>query len=361
VTERQNVRPLALAHAVYERASRRMRAQLPDAGLVLLPFAASSDDAASLVHLPHAGVEPARGRVASALRALLAEPGLPSPFDLPGRLLRIEERFGWRAFLGSSLYLEYFRPLGMAHQLLAGLADTAGAPRGLLVVSRAESETAFDERERSLILAARDEVGSALTPLSLASGSSRSDDILASVTAGLPIPAVLIDADGRVSWMSDEATSRLDAVAVTTGDARYYASSGSALGELVACALLALRAPDSASQARPGPDAPTWILRGERLVVRRQAGVERGVLVCLQATTAVPELEREGVAAGSGLGLSTREGDIAALAAEGYSVLAIASRLGIAESTVSSHLKRVYRKLGVRSRAELASRVVRAR
>jgi DNA-binding CsgD family transcriptional regulator len=59
--------------------------------------------------------------------------------------------------------------------------------------------------------------------------------------------------------------------------------------------------------------------------------------------------------------LSTREGDIAALAAEGYSVLAIASRLGIAESTVSSHLKRVYRKLGVRSRAELASRVVRAR
>jgi DNA-binding NarL/FixJ family response regulator len=44
---------------------------------------------------------------------------------------------------------------------------------------------------------------------------------------------------------------------------------------------------------------------------------------------------------------------------EGYSVLAIAHQLGIAESTVATHLKRVYRKLGVSSRAELALKLSR--
>ena len=38
-------------------------------------------------------------------------------------------------------------------------------------------------------------------------------------------------------------------------------------------------------------------------------------------------------------------------------MLAIAHQLGIAESTVGSHLKRLYQKLHVRSRVELALRI----
>lgn len=51
---------------------------------------------------------------------------------------------------------------------------------------------------------------------------------------------------------------------------------------------------------------------------------------------------------------------MALLAVEGFSVLNVAARLGLTESTVRTYVKRLYQKLGVRSRAELACRVLGA-
>lgn len=56
--------------------------------------------------------------------------------------------------------------------------------------------------------------------------------------------------------------------------------------------------------------------------------------------------------------LSPREAEIARLACEGFSVLNVAARLGVAESTIRTHLKHIYRKFGVHSRAELAYRAL---
>jgi DNA-binding CsgD family transcriptional regulator len=56
--------------------------------------------------------------------------------------------------------------------------------------------------------------------------------------------------------------------------------------------------------------------------------------------------------------LTSREMDVATLAADGCSALTIASRLDIVESTVKVHLRNVYRKLGLHTRAELARAVV---
>ena len=53
-------------------------------------------------------------------------------------------------------------------------------------------------------------------------------------------------------------------------------------------------------------------------------------------------------------GLSRAEAAVARLAAEGFTVTNISARLGSAESTVRTHLRRVYKKLGVHGRAELA-------
>lgn len=53
-------------------------------------------------------------------------------------------------------------------------------------------------------------------------------------------------------------------------------------------------------------------------------------------------------------GLSEREAEVAALAAEGASTADIASSLVLSEATVSSHLQQAYVKLGVHSRTELA-------
>jgi DNA-binding CsgD family transcriptional regulator len=59
------------------------------------------------------------------------------------------------------------------------------------------------------------------------------------------------------------------------------------------------------------------------------------------------------------VGLSTRESEIVQLIAEGCSNRQIAHRLSIAESTVKSHLSSALGKLGVRSRSEAVSVVVK--
>ena len=56
--------------------------------------------------------------------------------------------------------------------------------------------------------------------------------------------------------------------------------------------------------------------------------------------------------------LTATEHEIAGLAAAGQRNREIAARLFVSESTVEAHLTRIYRKLGLRSRAELARRLV---
>jgi DNA-binding CsgD family transcriptional regulator len=65
--------------------------------------------------------------------------------------------------------------------------------------------------------------------------------------------------------------------------------------------------------------------------------------------------------AGAPLELSPREREIAALAARGQSNLDIARALSISHKTVEKHLGSVYQKLGVSSRAQLASHVTAVR
>lgn len=57
----------------------------------------------------------------------------------------------------------------------------------------------------------------------------------------------------------------------------------------------------------------------------------------------------------------TRARQVAEAAAAGLRNREIATRLGISENTVRTHLKHIYRTLGVRTRAELARRVYSAR
>ncbi len=73
----------------------------------------------------------------------------------------------------------------------------------------------------------------------------------------------------------------------------------------------------------------------------------------LWTTRAEAELERLGLRASAGA-LTETESRIAALAASGATNREIASRLFVSVKTVEANLSRCYRKLGVRSRVELA-------
>jgi DNA-binding CsgD family transcriptional regulator len=58
--------------------------------------------------------------------------------------------------------------------------------------------------------------------------------------------------------------------------------------------------------------------------------------------------------------LSEREREIAALVGDGLTNREIGARLFLSEKTIETHLTRVFQKLGVRSRAQVAAEVARA-
>jgi DNA-binding CsgD family transcriptional regulator/tetratricopeptide (TPR) repeat protein len=77
---------------------------------------------------------------------------------------------------------------------------------------------------------------------------------------------------------------------------------------------------------------------------------ERRIIARLRGSG--PAGRREALRAGS---LTNREGAVAQLAASGWSTREIATRLGIGERTVETHLSHVYAKLGIAGRHDLAA------
>jgi DNA-binding NarL/FixJ family response regulator len=66
-----------------------------------------------------------------------------------------------------------------------------------------------------------------------------------------------------------------------------------------------------------------------------------------------------GVRPGNGVSLSDREREVLRLVVDGASNDEIGARLGISSRTVESHLRRLFERLGVASRTELAARAIR--
>jgi DNA-binding NarL/FixJ family response regulator len=65
-------------------------------------------------------------------------------------------------------------------------------------------------------------------------------------------------------------------------------------------------------------------------------------------------LERKGDVADPFAALTDRQREVAKLAASGTTTHIIAKQLGVGNETIRSHIKAIYSKLGVESRAELA-------
>lgn len=290
--------------------------------------------------------------VAQGVRLLHATPGFPDLFQQPGHMLRVEDHFGWDDWLRSPIYQEFFRPSYATRQLVVGLTSPSGIPRAFMAATRTEAEERFTPDDVSFILGLRDLAERAIKAFELEGDWSRStDDILDSITALLPVPAVLVSATGQILWMNDEAQLRFGGSSLQFRSMNYFMSGG-AIEELVQLARREIASPGTALDQRVLRSLK-FVLAGESVVIRRlvQPGGNTRALVCLwsSATSSMKAsvLPR----------LTARESEVACLAAEGYSAPNIAARLNTAESTVRSQLKSVYRKLGVCSRVELVRRI----
>ncbi len=146
----------------------------------------------------------------------------------------------------------------------------------------------------------------------------------------------------------------------------------SAQGELAAAEQSALEALSHHARLQMRFElARTQLLLGQ---IQRRRGHRQAAATTLAATVtafehlgmplwcarARDELARLDPAAGTSIGLTTTEQRVAMLAARGSSNKEIAAQLFISSKTVEANLSRVYRKLGLRSRVDLANRLAAA-
>lgn len=109
--------------------------------------------------------------------------------------------------------------------------------------------------------------------------------------------------------------------------------------------------------------AQGYILKGqaEATVLRQLTQLQHGLPV-LSPTIArriMEHFQRTGPAGNDGDDLTPREQEVLTMVARGLRNADVASALSLAESTIATHIKSIYRKLGISSRAEAALEATR--
>jgi DNA-binding CsgD family transcriptional regulator len=244
----------------------------------------------------------------------------------------------------SPRYREIMRPLGLGDELRAALL-VGRECWGYLCLHRADSPLGFTAAEVQLVARLGPHVAAALRSAVLLAGTGPA-------AAGDGSPGVVVLSDG------------LDTVAVTPEAERLLdlmpgtANGGPGLPvavHTVATALLAQERGTGFSRpptVRVVTAAGGWLhITASRL--RGPAGEQRIAVLLAPAPAArtVPLLL-------SAHGLTPREAEVARLVVRGASTRDIVESLHISHYTVQDHLKAVFDKVGVRSRRDLAVRLL---
>jgi DNA-binding CsgD family transcriptional regulator len=281
--------------------------------------------------------------------------GMKAILDSP-QAYDVFEKFPLSTLRRTEVLNDYFLPARSDQQIAAPLWS-GGAPVGFFCTARSRRELRFDADDLRAIEEIRVIAERALASIvSLgAPGISRTLDALTGV---FPLPAFLFDGCGRLHWASDEGLVRLGVASAHVGSGRILA--GNALLEPLARQARAL-ASDPVADAEGALRREGILRSGERLASRRfdEAGGPSLLLLAISPAMAALPGEAPGRATARIPGLGAAESRVARLAAEGYTVLNMSARMGVSESTVRTHLRRVYVKLGVHGRAELASQLLR--
>lgn len=106
-----------------------------------------------------------------------------------------------------------------------------------------------------------------------------------------------------------------------------------------------------------------YILKGQpEAVVRRQLVQLQHGIPALSPTIArriMEHFQRTGPVEDEVQALTARETDVLIMVSKGFRNAEVARTLGLAESTIATHVKSIYRKLGISSRAEAALHAAR--
>jgi DNA-binding CsgD family transcriptional regulator len=169
----------------------------------------------------------------------------------------------------------------------------------------------------------------------------------------MPLCAVLFDSVGRVLWLTREAAQRfglnrhkIGASMVVSGDLEILEAMRQAAFADPCVHVVGDDAVGSSLSRVLSPD--------ERLVVRSCETPESPVRFVLVAVCPESRPHMMSMAQLTDRGLSPREAELALLVGQGHTTDSASRALGITVSTASTYLRRVYEKLRVTNKAELA-------
>ncbi len=242
----------------------------------------------------------------------------------------------WTRLERMEVYQTYWRPCRLERQLLAFLGSPT-MPLGVICLARGKRSRGFSQADVALLDRVRQLTEPALASLAAEAAHSETSCVLAALAEGLPTPCALLDEAGRVLWLNDEAARRTGTEATRIGLTCILGKQPSMASQWHEAIAECLR--------RGG--GPGWCIG--RLTIR-EIRCPDGRLVYLVVD---PEPVRV-----RGSSLSAREWEVAQLAARGFAIINIAAQLGLSDGTVRNHLKNIYRKMGVRSRASLAATIL---
>ena len=237
----------------------------------------------------------------------------------------------WR----STRYVDVLEPSGLGHELRAVLRDRTSAWGGLILL-RETAAPDFSDDEVRLVADIADEVGRALRRSLQLSEIHHRD---APDTPGIAV--LRLGPEPTAEIMSAAARRWFDAI----DDGRLPTN-----GMPYAVLTLATHA----QQHRPTPVQARLRTRSGRWLTLHAEALDTDRVSVIAEPTRPFELA---AVISDAYGLTPREQQVARLAVTGHSNKDIAQMLWLSQWTVQDHLKRVFEKLAVHSRAELIARL----
>jgi len=242
----------------------------------------------------------------------------------------------------SARYRQIHRSLGFGAELRA-VFRAGGACWGSVALVRGQDERDFSDEEVAFVARICSHVGHALRDALLSEAATHG-------VAGRAPGVIVLDMDGRTRSLTDQAKLWLEQIPADRG-------TGLELPAVVhVVAARARAAKPSASSPRPSANlrlaSGGWLsIDAARL---ETPGGDGGSVAVTLAPVALAELEELQLKLH---GLTPREREVALLLTRGATNENVARALWISRHTVKDHVKAIYAKTGVASRAELSARL----
>ena len=262
-----------------------------------------------------------------------------------GAAVKISDFLGLHDWRRRGLYNEFYRPMGSEHVIAIAMPIS---PPLILEVAAIRGGRDFSERDRRVLDLIRPHLVHAYDVAMAASDRAAELALLADGIDGAGAAAVVLRANGRVRLATARARQMLQDYfdGGMDGDQR--------LPQAIVAWLAAGEMPSVDRDAPPPLRRPLVVVGARaRLSIRLlERGDVRVLLLAEERTQIVPEDIVP-------LGLSVREAEVLTWLTAGKTDAEIGTILSISPRTVSHTVERVYRKLGVASRASAVACVLR--